>query len=101
MQWESLCKSYMVEARWFYSQYTPTLEEYLKNAWISVGGPGAMLHAFLLTQGSQLTEASLESYNHGSQLIYWASLVTRLSDDLGTSKVYIIFVYISLTYYVV
>ncbi|KAM5580743.1 hypothetical protein ABKV19_010126 [Rosa sericea] len=85
-EWENLCRSYMVEARWFYSRYTPTLEEYLENAWTSVGGPGAMLHAYLLTQGFQLTEASLESYNHGSQLIYWASLMTRLSDDLGTSK---------------
>ncbi|KAK9924601.1 hypothetical protein M0R45_032964 [Rubus argutus] len=85
-EWENLCQSYMVEARWFYSGYTPTLEEYLTNAWTSVGGPGAMLHAYLLTQGSQLTNASLESFNHGSQLIYWASLMTRLSDDLGTSK---------------
>nr|AVR48793.1 linalool synthase [Rosa chinensis] len=85
-EWVNLCTAYMVEARWFYGRFTPTLEEYLKNAWISVGGPGAMLHAYLLTQGSQLTKASLESYNHGSQLIYWASLMTRLSDDLGTSK---------------
>ncbi|KAL6136845.1 hypothetical protein ACLB2K_062140 [Fragaria x ananassa] len=85
-EWENLCKSYMVEARWFYGGYTPTLEEYLKNAWTSVGGPGAMLHAYLLTQGSQLTEASLESFNHGSQLIYWASIITRLTDDLSTSK---------------
>ncbi|KAM5580744.1 putative terpene synthase 9 [Rosa sericea] len=85
-EWVNLCTAYMVEARWFYGRYTPTLEEYLKNAWTSVGGPGAMLHAYLLTQGSQLTKASLESYNHGSQLIYWASLMTRLSDDLGTSK---------------
>lgn len=87
MQWVNLCTAYMVEARWFYGGYTPTLEEYLKNAWISVGGPGAMLHAYLLTQGSQLTKTSLESFNNGSQLIYWASIVARLSDDLGTSKV--------------
>ncbi|PRQ52883.1 putative (E)-beta-ocimene synthase [Rosa chinensis] len=35
LQWENLCKSYMIEARWFYSRYTPTLEEYLENAWTS------------------------------------------------------------------
>ncbi|KAL6136840.1 hypothetical protein ACLB2K_062135 [Fragaria x ananassa] len=85
-EWINLCKAYIVEARWFYGGYTPTLEEYLKNAWTSVGGPGAMLHAYLLTRGSQLTEASLESFNHGSQMIYWASIITRLTDDLGTSK---------------
>ncbi|CAH2057415.1 unnamed protein product [Thlaspi arvense] len=38
----------MVEARWFYGAYTPTLEEYLENAWISVGGHAAMVHACLL-----------------------------------------------------
>ncbi|KAL6136842.1 hypothetical protein ACLB2K_062137 [Fragaria x ananassa] len=85
-EWINLCKAYMVEARWFYGGYTPTLEEYLKNAWTSVGGPGAVLHAYLLIQGSQLTEASLESFNHGSQLIYRASIITRLTDDLGTFK---------------
>ncbi|XP_062014491.1 probable terpene synthase 9 [Rosa rugosa] len=85
-EWVNLCKTYIVEARWFYGGYTPTLEEYLKNAWTSVGGPAVMLHAYLLTEGCQLTEASLESFNHGFQLIYWSSIVTRLNDDLGTSK---------------
>ncbi|KAK9924603.1 hypothetical protein M0R45_032965 [Rubus argutus] len=85
-EWVNLCTAYMVEARWFYGGYIPTLEEYLKNAWISVGGPGGMLHAYLLTQGSQLTKTSLELFNNGSQLIYWASIVARISDDLGTSK---------------
>ncbi|KAF9616465.1 hypothetical protein IFM89_029762 [Coptis chinensis] len=55
-EWISLCKSYLVEARWFYNGYTPTLEEYLGNAWTSVG-----------------------------ELVYWASVITRINDDLGTS----------------
>ncbi|KAM1373239.1 hypothetical protein ACFX2I_023964 [Malus domestica] len=87
-EWVNLCKSYLVEARWFYYKYTPTLEEYLKNAWTSVGGPGAALHAYLLLPGCNIiTKSSLDdSIKHGSQIIYWSSLITRLSDDLATSK---------------
>ncbi|CAN6571640.1 unnamed protein product [Malus baccata var. baccata] len=85
-EWVNLCNSYLVEARWFYCGYTPTLEDYLKNAWTSVGGPAAILHAYLMLQGRNITKSSLDSFKHGSQIIYWSSLMTRLSDDLGTSK---------------
>ncbi|KAB2610589.1 terpene synthase 9 [Pyrus ussuriensis x Pyrus communis] len=48
-------------------RYTPTLEEYLKNAWTSVGGPGAALHAYLLLPGCNIiTKSSLDdSIKHG------------------------------------
>jgi len=35
-----------LEAKWYYSGYTPTLQEYLDNAWISVGAPLAIVHAY-------------------------------------------------------
>ncbi|XVF01091.1 hypothetical protein REPUB_Repub04eG0057800 [Reevesia pubescens] len=85
-EWKKLCESYLTEARWFYNGYTPALEEYLENAWISVGGPAAIVHAYILQAGS-LSEISLDHcLKHGRKLIYWSSLITRLSDDLGTSK---------------
>ncbi|KAE9457781.1 hypothetical protein C3L33_10323, partial [Rhododendron williamsianum] len=84
-EWSNLCGAYLVEARWFYSGFIPTLEEYLKNAWKSVGGPAAIAHACLLL-GSPITRTSLDSYKASSELIYWSSIITRLSDDLGTSK---------------
>ncbi|KAG2712276.1 hypothetical protein I3760_04G117700 [Carya illinoinensis] len=84
--WENLCGSYLVEARWFSRGYTPTLDEYLENAWISVGGPAAIFHAYVLLGCSTITKESLDCLKHGSGLIYWASLITRLSDDLGTSE---------------
>ncbi|XP_057488927.1 (-)-alpha-terpineol synthase-like isoform X4 [Actinidia eriantha] len=34
--WADLCKSYLVEAKWYYSRYTPSFEEYMNNAWISI-----------------------------------------------------------------
>ncbi|XP_058220235.1 probable terpene synthase 9 [Rhododendron vialii] len=84
-EWANLCGAYLVEARRFYSGFTPTLEEYLKNAWKSVGGPAAIAHAYLLL-GSPITKTSLDSFKASSELIYWSSIITRLRDDLGTSK---------------
>ncbi|KAL5797769.1 hypothetical protein ACOSQ2_002589 [Xanthoceras sorbifolium] len=85
-EWTNLCSSYMVEARWFSRGYTPTVKEYLENAWISVGGPAAVVHAHLLQlQGCKLTNNSLDGLKDGSELIYWSALITRLCDDLGTS----------------
>ncbi|KAG2712282.1 hypothetical protein I3760_04G117800 [Carya illinoinensis] len=85
--WANLCGSYLVEAQWFSCGYTPTLDAYLENAWISVGGPAAIVHAYVLLGCSTLTKESLDCLQHGSgRLIYWSSLITRLSDDLGTSE---------------
>jgi hypothetical protein len=85
-QWVNLCRSYLVERRWFSSGYTPTVDEYLENAWISVGGPSAIVHAYVLL-GCTISKDALDCLKRGSELIYWASLITRLSDDLGTSEV--------------
>ncbi|KAE9465979.1 hypothetical protein C3L33_02096, partial [Rhododendron williamsianum] len=42
--WADLCKTYLNEAKWYYSGYTPTLEEYMSNAWISIGAPTMLTH---------------------------------------------------------
>ncbi|KAF8391459.1 hypothetical protein HHK36_023764 [Tetracentron sinense] len=84
-EWLNLCRSYMVEARWFYKGYTPTLDEYLRNAWTSVGGPAAMVHSYFLL-GYTVNNGSSDCLKLGSELFYWSSLITRLSDDMGTSK---------------
>ncbi|EEF31631.1 (R)-limonene synthase, putative [Ricinus communis] len=80
----NLCKSYLAEARWFCSGHTPTLEEYLGNAWISGGGPVVVLHSFVMSE-HHVSHDSLDSLKHAHELIYCSSLITRLSDDLGTS----------------
>ncbi|GAV79948.1 Terpene_synth domain-containing protein/Terpene_synth_C domain-containing protein [Cephalotus follicularis] len=85
-EWGNLCKSYLKEARWHHTGYTPTLKQYLENAWISVGGPGAMVHAYL-SLGCTMSKDSLDScFKHASHLIYWSSLIGRLCNDLGTSQ---------------
>ncbi|KAH9792996.1 tricyclene synthase [Citrus sinensis] len=86
-EWANLCGSYLVEARWFSRGHKPTLKEYLGNAWTSVGGPAAIVHAYLLqAEECNLTEHSLiNCLKDGYEIIYWSSLIARLSNDLGTS----------------
>ncbi|KAK9222392.1 hypothetical protein WN944_010827 [Citrus x changshan-huyou] len=92
-EWENLCTSYLVEARWFSKGYTPTAKEYIENAWVSVGSPAAIVHAYILLQlqgSNDLTENSLSclKVEHGyDEMIYWSSLISRLSNDLGNSAV--------------
>lgn len=86
MQWIKLCGAYLVEADWFAKRHIPTLEEYIENAWISVGGHEAIVHASILL-GQTSSSNSLDCLKHRFKLIYWSSLITRLSDDLGTFTV--------------
>ncbi|KAE8677054.1 (-)-alpha-terpineol synthase [Hibiscus syriacus] len=34
--WTNLCKAYLLEAKWYYIGYKPTLQEYIDNAWLSI-----------------------------------------------------------------
>ncbi|KAL5198750.1 hypothetical protein ABZP36_002262 [Zizania latifolia] len=44
--WHELCKAFLVEATWQQRGYTPGLDEYLDNGWITSTGPLLLLHAF-------------------------------------------------------
>ncbi|KAI3917257.1 hypothetical protein MKX01_000034 [Papaver californicum] len=82
-----LCKSFLVEATWYYSGYIPTLEEYTNNAWISVAGPVVTIHAYCQLGDQEITKEALECINNNqSDLIRWSSMIFRLADDLATSK---------------
>ncbi|KAM7530147.1 hypothetical protein LguiB_033557 [Lonicera macranthoides] len=82
--WADLCKSYLLEAKWYYSGYTPTLEEYMDNAWISISAPVILVHAhFFVT--NPLTADSLECLKKYPDIIRWPSVILRLTNDLGTS----------------
>ncbi|KAA3454242.1 nerol synthase [Gossypium australe] len=84
-QWAILCRAHITEARWFYGGQTPTFDEYIKNAWISIGSLGGLVLLCFVEADSIVNQFPncLKDY---SQLFYWSSLITRLSDDLGTSK---------------
>ncbi|KAL5999789.1 hypothetical protein ACLOJK_038075 [Asimina triloba] len=83
--WARLCKAFLVEARWFHKQHTPTLKEYLDNGWVSTSCP--LIVSFLYTLMLQkMTEEDVDDINKYEKLISLMSLIFRLCDDLATSK---------------
>ena len=49
----------MVEANWYYSGYTPTLEEYIENGWKSIGIPLILVHLYFFIT-NPITEDAME-----------------------------------------
>ncbi|KAK8618333.1 hypothetical protein V6N13_132327 [Hibiscus sabdariffa] len=82
--WVDLLRSYMLEARWYHSGYTPTFEEYMENAWISIAGPLVASQASLFVT-NKINEKELEFLESYPELLHWSSVIFRLQDDLGTS----------------
>ncbi|KAK8921852.1 Terpene synthase 10 [Platanthera zijinensis] len=81
--WEYQCKSYLLEAKWYYTGYTPTLNEYLENAWLSATCPLLTNSAYFLSE--ELTKEALDSLEFYPDVVRYSSIVARLYDDLGTS----------------
>ncbi|XP_062028610.1 tricyclene synthase EBOS, chloroplastic-like [Rosa rugosa] len=83
--WADMCKSWLTEAEWCHNKYTPTFEEYLANAWISVSGVVILVHTyFLLNQN--ISDEALKCLENHHDLLRWPSVIFRLSNDLVTSK---------------
>lgn len=83
--WGDLCRAFLKEAKWYYAGYTPTLQEYLDNAWLSISGQVILGHAFFLVT-NQLTEEAVRCCMEYPDLIRYSSTILRLADDLGTSS---------------
>ncbi|KAL5568187.1 hypothetical protein UlMin_024762 [Ulmus minor] len=83
--WADLCKAYLLEAKWYYSGYTPSLEEYIENAWISISAPVILVHAFFFVT-KQITKEALECLEKYPSIIRSSSMILRFADDLGTSS---------------
>ncbi|CAL0321536.1 unnamed protein product [Lupinus luteus] len=85
--WTDLCKSYFTEAKWYYNGYTPSLEEYMKNAWISISAPVVLTHAYFLVSPSFINEDFVYLKEH-SNIIHFSAMILRIANDLGTYKVF-------------
>ncbi|KAL4200963.1 hypothetical protein AMTRI_Chr02g213760 [Amborella trichopoda] len=72
--WAELCKAFLVEAKWYKMGYTPTLDEYLSNGWISVSGPLILVHAYFLV-AQNITEEAINCISNDQNLIQWPSLI--------------------------
>jgi alpha-farnesene synthase len=79
-----------MEAKWFNEGYTPSLQEYLSNAWVSSSGTVISVHSFFSVM-TELETGEISNFLEKNQdLVYNISLIIRLCNDLGTSVVIII-----------
>ncbi|XP_030528784.2 alpha-farnesene synthase-like [Rhodamnia argentea] len=83
--WADFCKALLTEAKWDHSGYTPSLEEYLSNAWTSSSGPLLLSHAYFFV-GQMKLEDVADLLERNKDLIYNVSMIIRLCNDLRTSK---------------
>ncbi|XP_010514206.1 PREDICTED: 1,8-cineole synthase 1, chloroplastic [Camelina sativa] len=83
--WADLCKTYLVEAKWYNRGYKPSVEEYMENAWISISAPTILIH-FYCVFSDQISIQNLETLSqHRQQIVRCSATVLRLANDLGTS----------------
>ncbi|KAJ7982691.1 Myrcene synthase, chloroplastic [Quillaja saponaria] len=76
-QWAGLCKSYLIEAKWYHNGYTPTLQEYIDNAWISIGASLIMFHAYLFVS-NPITREALDCLEDNHNIIRWSAMIHEL-----------------------
>nr|ADQ73632.1 monoterpene synthase-like protein [Lavandula angustifolia] len=82
--WLDLVESYLKEAKWYYSGYTPSLEEYLDNGQISITSPTIASQVYFTVEPS-LDKTVIESMYKYHDILNLAGMLLRLPDDLGTA----------------
>ncbi|KAF9588260.1 hypothetical protein IFM89_008677 [Coptis chinensis] len=83
--WADFCKAMLVEAKWSKLGYTPSLIEYLENAWVSSSTTVSAVIAFFGTE-QPITTDVLQSLENNPDVIYSSSMILRLCNDLATSS---------------
>lgn len=81
-----LCKSYLVEAKWYNEGHTPKLQDYMENALVSIAAPLMLIFSYFLTS-EKITNEALEYIEGLPSLIRNAGVLIRLINDLATSSV--------------
>ncbi|KAH6800193.1 hypothetical protein C2S52_000657 [Perilla frutescens var. hirtella] len=82
--WADLVEAYLKEAKWFYNGYTPSMEEYLNNAYISIGATPVISQVFF-TLATSIDKPVIESLYEYHRILRLSGMLVRLPDDLGTS----------------
>ncbi|PHU26554.1 Trans-alpha-bergamotene synthase [Capsicum chinense] len=83
-EWANLCKAYLLEVKWYQRGDTPSLNEFLRNAWITNTGPVLIMHAYFCIT-NPIKEEELECLKNYPSIIYSPSQILRLVNDLATS----------------
>ncbi|KAK9005290.1 hypothetical protein V6N11_042733 [Hibiscus sabdariffa] len=87
-QWQQYVGAYLKEAQWMHRAYNPNAEEYLENAWLSVGIVTTMVYAIFGVTGrciDQYLSEFVENWSH-SDLVCLPAYFARFLDDLKTTK---------------
>ncbi|KAJ0018517.1 hypothetical protein Pint_09998 [Pistacia integerrima] len=83
--WTDLSKAYLLEAKWYKNGYTPTLKEYMDNAWNSISASVILIHTYF-SSTSPLPKEPMKYFEEYSDIIKWSSIILRLANDMGTSS---------------
>ncbi|XP_031128850.1 (-)-alpha-terpineol synthase-like [Ipomoea triloba] len=83
-QWADLCKSYLLEVKWKLGRYTPSLNEYLDTAFITIAGPLLLIHTYICI-ANPINNEDLQHLEQNPGIIRCPAMVLRLTNDLGTS----------------
>nr|L0HB77.1 RecName: Full=(E)-sabinene hydrate synthase, chloroplastic; AltName: Full=Terpene synthase 7; Short=TvTPS7; Flags: Precursor [Thymus vulgaris]AGA96120.1 terpene synthase 7 [Thymus vulgaris] len=81
--WVELVEAYLKEAGWYENGYTPSLEEYLTNATISIGVPPIVLPVEVSLPNSTIHRTQ---FDRPHKILDLSARVLRLADDLGTAS---------------
>ncbi|KAL3617319.1 hypothetical protein CASFOL_038864 [Castilleja foliolosa] len=69
---------------WYNKGYTPKLEEYMSNAWVTISVPVILTHAFFLVTNPIQNETIRCLYKYHN-IVRFSGMILRLVNDLGTS----------------
>ena len=81
-----LVQAYFDEAKWFYENYIPTMEEYMHVALKSSGYPMLTAISFL-GMGEIVTKKAFDWMFNNPKIITASSIIGRLIDDMTSHKV--------------
>ena len=84
---KKLVQAYFEEAKWLNEKYTPTMEEYMRNALISCAYPALTAISFV-GMGDIVTKEAFEWLLKEPKIVRGASIICRLMDDIVSHEVY-------------
>ena len=80
-QMKSLVQAYFVEAKWYNSSYTPSMEEYMGNALVSCGYRMVAATSFI-GMGPTATEDAYQWLSNDPKIVRASLIICRLMDDI-------------------
>ncbi|KAK8623118.1 hypothetical protein V6N13_118011 [Hibiscus sabdariffa] len=86
--WQDYIGTYLKEARWLHNGYNPSAQEYLENAWVSVGIVTPLVYGIFGVAGRSIHQYLSEFVENWScsDLVCMPAYFIRFIDDLKTSE---------------